>query len=123
MRFPRVRFTVRRMMVAVAVVAVAFGLLAMARRMAIRRSNYLGSVAIYLHLENSCSEQAVSTDATAKEKEKEGNVEAAGFWSVRSARHSRRALYFRSLLVKYERAARYPRLPVAPVRQRRRGCW
>ncbi len=88
MKLPRVRFTVRRMMVAVAVASLALGLSQWMRR----RSGRFDE--IHRRHVRASFEIAYSS----------------GPWSDKEARMT----YHWRMITKYERAARYPFLPVAP---------
>ncbi len=100
MRLPRVRFTVRRMMVAVAIVALLLAWMQMQKRMVELRKSYEFQSALH------GGEEVV---------EREGGL----FIRFRGGRrevkpNARRAAYHAAMRRKYERAARYPWLPVAP---------
>lgn len=87
MKLPRVRFSVRRMMIAVALVAVVLGLM-------VRRANFL------------------------REKSRWDSFISMRIYSVGSsgARYFDKVNVDKAIILrdKYERAARYPWLPVAP---------
>jgi hypothetical protein len=110
MPIPRVRFTVRRMMVAVAIVAAVAGAAAASRRWSVLASAYHVK-ALYLGLQADLEEENARTAD-------------AAIWFARASdpdrperaapRYRRRAEFYSLLRGKYERAARYPFLPVAP---------
>ena len=97
MRWPRVRFTVRWTMVAVAVV----GLL-LASAIMLRRSREFGSRA-----EEQADFEAGSLEYADDARGERGDRQ-------RVERGELMATYHRGLKLKYERAARFPWLPVAP---------
>ena len=97
MKLPRVRFTVRRMMVAVCVLAVALFTAVMLRRSYEYRERAL---------ENADAEELSLSYAD------EGRGENGD--PQRVARGEQMAAYHRALRIKYERARWYPWLPVAP---------
>ncbi len=84
MPFPRVRFTLRRMMIAVAIVAILLGLAEMTRR---RRAAF---------------------------REKSTAIRWSEYVEGHGKRRPEIAEHYRRMAEKYERAARYPWLPVAP---------
>ncbi len=97
MRVPRVRFTVRRMMVAVAIVGLASGL--WRRRESFLEESRRYAVAATLHPCSLPPEEG--TDEYRRWQEEEEMIR-------------RRDDHLLRLAAKYERAARYPWLPVAP---------
>jgi hypothetical protein len=100
MRVPRVRFTVRRMMVAVAVVALLLAWMQAEKRIGELRDSYYWQMAIHAGLE---------------ELETEGGV-IRGFSGGPTVvkPNARRAAYHAAMRRKYKRAYRYPWLPIAP---------
>jgi hypothetical protein len=107
MRMPRFRFTVRRMMVAVAIVGFLLGAAAMWRIAASR-----GASAAYHAREAEFSRRSLKDY-------RDGRVTLRGTLTDREAariarRLERIAPYHDVLARKYERAARYPWLPVEP---------
>ncbi len=121
---PRPRFTIRRMMIA-AIVAILIG--GTLQGLALRRSS---EVFLRLASEHSAKEQADIESAEAMrranvapfewkaEYEKDANMRAMRAMSESTQRRAKkretRAAYHAALSAKYERAARYPWLPVAP---------
>jgi hypothetical protein len=96
MKFPRMQFTVRRMMAVVGVMAVVFGVW-------VRREHFLEQARHYADASGTpCSEPP------------EAGTEAFQEWIGEQERQRRRVEHFDRLRLKYERAARYPWLPVAP---------
>jgi hypothetical protein len=109
MRLPRFRFTVRRMMVVVAIVGTLFGFTAIG----IRRSAFLRRAEAH---GKAAREQEAIAEYLAIARTYKINAAGTGFiltpdWSGRA-----KALrsYHDQLQNKYLRAARYPWLPVAP---------
>jgi hypothetical protein len=114
MRMPRFRFTVRRMMMAVALLSVAFGLEQMRRK----RSLYIEEAAKWSWLErlnldyeytyeNYASRREANGRGPSREKEVSEN-------RVKAKHYRSRAIEAGMLRRKYLHAARYPWLPVAP---------
>lgn len=97
MRLPRVRVTVRRLMVGVAVTALALA----ADQVRRRRADYLGRAAINADAEQ--MSRAYADDARGPHCDPQ-----------RVERGDALAAYHAALRLKYERAARRPWLPVAP---------
>jgi hypothetical protein len=97
MRLTRPRFTVRRLMIAVAVVG-----LALATAIMMRRSDEFRALA-----EEQADNEAASLEYADDARGEHGDQQ-------RVARGEQMAVYHRALKIKYERAARYPWLPVAP---------
>jgi hypothetical protein len=98
MRVPRVRFTVRRMMAAVAIVAVLLGWIQMRKRWEELRELYEGRCVIH---------------AAHEYLERDGGVDVfSGIGVVKP--NAERATYHARMRGKYERAARYPWLTVEP---------
>jgi hypothetical protein len=96
MRLPRVRVTIRRVMVAIAVMAVVFGVW-------VRRKQFLDRARYYADASLSpISDPPPPGDDALQE------------WESEQARQRERVEHFERLGLKYERAARYPWLPVAP---------
>ena len=95
MRVPRVRFTVRRMMVAVAVVALVLGGVLRALDLARRSAEY-------------------RRKATEAEKHEKRLVSYSKRYPERAKRLRALSGDWASVKEKYHRAARYPWLPVAP---------
>ena len=115
---PRFRFTIRWMMVAVATVGVAFGGEAFRRR----RAFFLSEAELYGGVESEFEESARkgshycgewrigrSSEELREHRAREEVWDAS--WRAEAQCY---ATYYRSLRLKYERAARYPWLPVAP---------
>ncbi len=111
MKVPRVRFTVRRMMVVVAVVALAFGIF---RLWALRElylekaANHAGFRAYMLrspesiaHWEDRWTDQRIGKPARYP-------------WPGGPPFVPAMAKYHDAMRIKYERAARYPWLPIEP---------
>lgn len=98
MKLPRVRFTVRRMMVAVAVCAAMGGAEATRRRWVRLAREYEFRAKVNKRLAPSYYRLASTPGA---------DTDAAEGWR-------RAGDHYRALQEKYERAARYPFLPVAP---------
>ncbi len=96
MKFPRVRFTLLRLMMAVCVMAVVFGLWG-------RREHFLDRARHYADasLVPVSDPPPAGTDALQK-------------WEREQERQRKRIEHFDRLRLKYERAARYPWLPVVP---------
>ena len=92
MRLPRFRFTVRRMMIAVAIVGVTIGVLAVRRSAFLRRADH------YHRVSRSYIALQLPTPP--------GEFPDASYW--------RQIIWAGKMRAKYERAARYPWLPVAP---------
>jgi hypothetical protein len=99
MRLPRVRFTIWRMMVAVAVLAVLLASVVWAARMAWLSKSYRG------HAFSLGLIEADTTRSLTLTMGKRGKAKLRRYQE-----------YFRSLRLKYEHAARYPWLPVEPDR-------
>lgn len=97
MRLPRLRFPVRRMMVAVAIVGLAFGLWR-------RRESFL---------EKSRQNTGAATLHPCRLPPEAGTDEYPQ-WQEEEEMIRRRDDHLLRLAAKYERAARYPWLPVAP---------
>jgi hypothetical protein len=93
MPLPRVRFTMRRMMVAVAVVAMLLCTGMQVSRMSYRA--YIYRLKFSLNRRNA--------DGYARQADRYGDPRSAA-----------RAVHSRILAEKYERAARYPWLPIEP---------
>src|SRR4051794_11049283 len=106
MRPPRVRFTVRRLMVAVAVVAVCMGLLTMRQRAATRRARALSHAA-------KADERRVVVAVWRR-----GNVRLINITREQAeadvGRCERAATYHEAMRRKWEEAARHPWLAVEP---------
>jgi hypothetical protein len=96
MSLPHVRFTVRRLMVAVAIVAGCLPLWAAWAERDARRMEYA-----FLALDHAMRESAYAT----------GN---AGCFATACDINPRKAAHHGALALKYVRAARYPFLPVWP---------
>jgi hypothetical protein len=96
MKFPRVRFTLLRLMVAVGVMAVVFGVWVRRERFLERAWRYADPSSIPI------SDPPEAGTAAFQE------------WEREQERQRLRVEHFDQLRLKYERAARYPWLPVAP---------
>jgi hypothetical protein len=96
MKFPRVRFTLLRFMAAVGAMAVVFG-------MWVRREHFLDRARRY----PDASSIPISDPP-------EAGTDAFQEWEREQERQRKRVEHFGQLRLKYERAARYPWLPVAP---------
>lgn len=138
MRLPRVRFTVRRLMIAVAIAGVIMGvtrLTANARRLRARAAGYAIRAATERETNwGMASDEAQLARAVDRVKVHKTRMEAGSLdqdpsdqravlelmeESVarrrrRIARHHGRLAYFLAMRAKYERAARYPWLSVEP---------
>ena len=99
MRLPRVRFTVRRMMIAVAIAGALLGLLAYARGLQDRSADYQ-RLATEHQFQSFLLTGYMVTNGT-------NNETSRKFDSELRSHHDR-------IRFKYERAARYPWLPVDP---------
>lgn len=112
MRPPRVRFTVRRMMMAVAVAAVLFaGVIELPRLWALRRQ-YLGFAEKYGYWETRVNGAVgIRQEITYYSIRLPRGPEPS---PARLARMKAEAAYYARLRAKYERAARYPWLRVEP---------
>jgi hypothetical protein len=118
MRLPRVRFTIRRLMIAVAVVGVGLGIEGYRRRLvsvSVRRRQ----VAMAYRLDA----QMYKVEAMAAELERTTPKGFVGFTADNPsgpidddgiARRFRLATHYQELAVKYRRASGYPWLPVGP---------
>jgi hypothetical protein len=93
MRLPRVRFTVRRMMVAVAITAGILWAAVEVRSLPGRAESYRIRAALDLHMSRAADQEAAC---------------GAGPCA------SRVADYYRATAAKYRRASRFPRLPLPP---------
>ena len=120
MRLIRPRFTVRRLMVAVAIVAFALGGLESLRRyraMVALSESYSQTARMY-----SATVALVLGDASCWDRipsEKKKIPDPYPFYTLDDAAHHARnsrekARRYRALAAKYERAARHPWLPIAP---------
>jgi hypothetical protein len=107
MRRPRFRFTVRGMMVAVAIAAVIMG----AATLMVRRRGYLALAEKYTVEERL---YVVSARGAERDRDKRGSEAVVRTWAQRAVRLAGEAREAARLRMKYERAARYPWLPVAP---------
>jgi hypothetical protein len=98
MRVPRVRFTIARTMVVVAVIAVLLGAVAMLRRRAYLRklADYHAEAARHIRFDHGSI------------------IRPDGAYVHIAVAPPRLADYHEDLAGKYERAARYPWLPVEP---------
>jgi hypothetical protein len=104
MRLPRVRFTVRRIMTAVAVAACILGGIRL-QQLAAGYQERSSHFAHRMLMEKvGCYFDDVILDAAAREKSRRKYTDLS----------HRRYLRYQSLGEKYERAARYPWLPVEP---------
>lgn len=115
-RLPRVRFTVRRLMVAVAVAAVLMGLVAQGLRRAslLRLADYHAREA-RRYRTIVVSSASVAADYRAGRPGLEGDYEAgARLYSDQVRWFGPLADHHEALRGKYERAARRPWLPVEP---------
>jgi hypothetical protein len=107
MRLPRVRFTVRRMMVAVAAVAVATSLGISWQR----RQHFLRITVGFALRESAVQGQVLSSSRSLPRSLQLHVYDGNGTtWTVRPSN----ATYYAMMREKYDRAARYPFLPVAP---------
>jgi hypothetical protein len=118
MRMPCVRFTMRRMMIAVAVVGMGLGIEGYRRRL-VSVSVRHRQVAMAYRLDA----QMYKIEAMAAELERTTQVGFIGFTSDNPsgpneddgiARRFRLAAHYQELALKYRRAAGYPWLPVEP---------
>jgi hypothetical protein len=112
MPIPRGRFTVRTLMVAVAVVAILFGGMIELPRLWSLRQQYLGFAEKYGYWETRLNgavgiRQEVTYYSTRLPRGPEPSP-------ARLAEMKAEASYYAGLRAKYERAARLPWLPVAP---------
>jgi len=111
LKIPRVRFTVRRMMVAVAVVALAFGIVRLwaARQHYLEKAaNHAGFRALIMR-----SSQDIAYWESRWTDQRVG-LPARYPWPGAPPLVRSMAEYHDAMRRKYERAARYPWLPVAP---------
>jgi hypothetical protein len=124
MRVPRVRFTVRWMMAAVAVVAMGLGVRAqlarwhqLARYYEIRAGRLRRSVATFRSIDDMCQEQWIEHYRAADERSLPGPKTYYG-WAERYGEETafarRHAEYLDHLRRKYQRAAAQPWWPVEP---------
>jgi hypothetical protein len=107
MRFPRVRFTVRRMMVAVAIVAVAT---AMGVTLYRRSQRFRGIAAAFVLKED----LATVVPSVSPDEVRETYRPGASYWEVRVVAKPKNAAYYTQMRMKYERYSRYPWLLVTP---------
>jgi CO/xanthine dehydrogenase FAD-binding subunit len=110
MRFTRPRFTVRRLMVVVAVVAVIVGV----ERLYERRIAFLLLASEHARLEDRAQKLSGSMSDTATLNEAKGNDDAAEGWRRRASFQDVEAISRGLMRRKYERAARNPWLPLEP---------
>jgi hypothetical protein len=138
MRLPRIRFTVRRIMLIVAITAVALG----ANDLRLRYQRYRALSSVHEWTGRSCSTMAERHAATAAGNEREAERLRAAIRSDRESKHPQvvqgilqiaantaaqaeveraaerkfraRAQFHEALRVKYERAARRPWILVEP---------
>jgi len=111
MGIPRVRFTVRRLMVAVAVVALAFGIVRLwaARQLYLEKAaEHAGFRALVLRSPNTIAYWESRWTA-----QREG-LPARYPWPGGPPFVPAMAKYHDAMRIKYERAARYPWLPIEP---------
>jgi hypothetical protein len=138
MRMPRIRFTVRGIMVVVALVAVGIGGVIWGMRLEPLAQRYRDLAKSHAEDERSSSEMAEQMEKLARNSDRElhkletlantsenAEIRLSYRGAIRSARDSlwrekhfadvakRRAIYHGILRGKYARAARYPWLPVA----------
>ncbi len=106
MKLPRVRFTVRRMMVAVAILAIGFAALALG----IRSEDYREKAEYAAIWETYNAELADNMERHREAWAHIGDVPV----EIRIAKCGRLRDYYRDYKQKYRRLARYPWLPVAP---------
>ncbi len=97
-RVPRMRFTVRRMMGAVAIVALLLAWVQMRRRFDERRASFEDQSVI--HAAHEILQRGGGADVF------------SGIGEIKP--NARRAAYHARMRQKYERAARYPWLPIEP---------
>jgi hypothetical protein len=121
MRRPRVRFTVRRLMIVIAVVGVLFAVgleTTRLRRISAARQQALTSYAAYEALARKFSAQQSPMETKAREGSAESlaeDLEKAATISARmAARYQRNADYWDMMSKKYADAARYPWRSVEP---------
>jgi hypothetical protein len=93
---PRIRFTVRRLMLAVAVVAIIIAAVFWTQRLMVLRKVYLGKAAAYAYYEG------IAKQETHKRLGRDGS--GYPFYPE----------YFTAMRAKYEHAAQCPWLPIAP---------
>src|SRR5947209_518836 len=117
MWMPRIRFTVRRMMAAVVIAALALGgeRVRRHREWCIERAKVHGFEAesYALYGDEDLYEPSFDPSTTAEEMERQAAVRRKNEADEASLRRSK-STYHSALRAKYERAARYPWLPVAP---------
>ena len=112
MRQPCGRFTVRRLMVAVAVVAILFGGMVELPRLWTLRQQHLGLAEKYRYWETRLDGAVgIRQEITYYSSRLPRGPEPS---PARLARMKAEASYYAGLRAKYERAARHPWLPVAP---------
>jgi hypothetical protein len=115
---PRFRLSIRWMMVAVALVGVAFG----GEEFRRRRASFLFEAEIYGEVESDFAKSAREGSrrcgawriGRSSEELREHRAQEEVFQASWRAEAQANATYYRSLRLKYERAARYPWLSVAP---------
>ena len=110
MRLPRVRFTVRRLMVATAIAAGLAGGVASSRRWCGAGVGISREVA-YLGLQAGMEEENARTAGVAIWFDRASDPDRP---ERAAPRYRRRAEFYGRLRAKYERAARYPWLPRPP---------
>jgi hypothetical protein len=111
MRLPRVKYTVRRMMVAVAILALAFGII----RLWATRQLYLKKAAGHAGFRTEVlrSPETIAYWESRWTAQREGRP-ARYPWPGGPPFVPAMAQYHDAMRIKYERAARYPWLPVEP---------
>jgi hypothetical protein len=110
MKLPRVRFTMRRMMVAVAIVALAIGI----ERLYQRRAAYKRLASLHSSRQERAIKLAASQSLSVELNREKGNVQASSTWD-RMLSRSRLEIQQQSLLAsKYEYLANHPWLSVTP---------
>ena len=117
MRLPRVRLTVRQMMVAVAVVAVVTGGTVIARRQDVYRVRavfHAQQEHVAANRWRHWSQEAIRLSGPPGDRNQPGSDQERQLAVAMVAYSRNRAAHHARLRVKYERVARYPWLPIDP---------